>query len=128
MPFALVTLAASDEARNTDLASLLNSVNKQLAEGQFNEPKKGVSMLSTAADVGRIAVLGGLSTSRLPKTRSGKTLRRTVKVLLENAAAGKWDAEAPYPPTIEDASVVDEVRKSVNDWTKSQQSKTEAKL
>lgn len=68
--------------------------------------------------MGSVAVLGGLAASRLPKTRSGKTLRRTIKVLVESATQGKFDAEAPYPPTIEDATAVDDARKSVNEWVK----------
>ena len=54
--------------------------------------------------------------SRLPKTRSGKTLRLTVKNLVENASQGKFDAEAVFPPTIEDVTVVEEARQSINEW------------
>lgn len=67
------------------------------------------------SDIGTIATLGDLVCApRLPKTRSGKTLRRTVKDLVKNAAKGRLDAPASYPPTIEDVGVVEEVRQVVN--------------
>ena len=45
-----------------------------------------------------------------------KTLRRTVKDLVENASMGKYDAPAAYPPTIEDVSAVDDARKHINEY------------
>lgn len=54
----------------------------------------------------------------MPKTRSGKGLRRTIKELVENAVEGKWDAPAAYPPTIEDVSVVDKAREAINTYFK----------
>jgi propionyl-CoA synthetase len=85
-------------------------------------------------DVGAIATLGGLVCARLPKTRSGfvssrsrlpptdgwmmsrKTLRRTVKDLVENASLGKYDAPAAFPPTIEDVTAVDDARLHINEY------------
>jgi len=43
----------------------------------------------------------------LPKTRSGKTLRRTIKALLEG------DANPPVPPTIDNTEALDHVRTAV---------------
>lgn len=45
--------------------------------------------------VGPIASLGGLVQGKgmIPKTRSGKTLRRVVRELLENAVHGELDKE-----------------------------------
>lgn len=42
---------------------------------------------------------------------------------MENAAAGKFDAKVDVPPTIEDASTVEEARNAINKVFKSQQSK-----
>lgn len=75
------------------------------------------------ADIGAIASLGGLVCGAVPKTRSGKGLRRTIKELVENAAEGKWDAPAAYPPTIEDVSVVDKARESINAYFKAKRPK-----
>ncbi|KAM0788588.1 hypothetical protein ACM66B_001710 [Microbotryomycetes sp. NB124-2] len=105
VPFALITRATSTQAQQANLDELLQNVNSHVR-----------------TDVGAIATLGGLTvTKMLPKTRSGKVLRRTVKELVENASQGKLDAQVGFPPTIEDASTVDEARKVVNEWFKQRQ-------
>ena len=40
----------------------------------------------------------------LPKTRSGKTLRRTIKAVLEG------DVDPPVPPTIDSIAALDHLR------------------
>ncbi|RMZ81490.1 hypothetical protein DV738_g2232, partial [Chaetothyriales sp. CBS 135597] len=64
------------------------------------------------AQIGAIASLGGIIQGKgmIPKTRSGKTLRRTLRELIEHAAAGNYDQEVSFPPTIEDKAVVDVAR------------------
>lgn len=52
----------------------------------------------------------------IPKTRSGKTLRRVLRELLENAVHGEFDKELPVPATIEDAAVVDVARRQVREY------------
>jgi propionyl-CoA synthetase len=47
---------------------------------------------------------------------SRKTLRRTVKDLVENASLGKYDAPAAFPPTIEDVTAVDDARLHINEY------------
>ncbi|ORY72401.1 putative amp-binding enzyme [Leucosporidium creatinivorum] len=101
VPFALVTRGSSPEAQSADLTDMLKVVNDHVR-----------------TDVGSIATLGGLVCGRLPKTRSGKTLRRTVKDLVEHASVGEWDANAAYPPTIEDVSAVEDARKAINAYFK----------
>ncbi|KAM0752423.1 acetyl-CoA synthetase-like protein [Meredithblackwellia eburnea MCA 4105] len=110
VPFALVTRGSSKEAQNADLKEMLAQVNKQVRE-----------------DVGPFAALGGLVCGRLPKTRSGKTLRRTVKDLVENASVGKYDAAAAFPPTIEDVTAVDDARAHINEYFKAE-GKHEARI
>lgn len=71
--------------------------------------------------VGAIATLGGMirggsgsSSMIIPKTRSGKTLRRVLRELVENGVHGEVDrALVSVPSTIEDASVVDNAREAV---------------
>ncbi|KAL8276541.1 hypothetical protein RQP46_011031 [Phenoliferia psychrophenolica] len=99
VPFALITRGASKEAQEADLSEMLKAVN-----------------VHVRTDVGAFAALGGLVCGRLPKTRSGKTLRRTVKDLVENASMGKYEAPAAYPPTIEDVTAVDDARKHINEY------------
>ncbi|KAK4548842.1 hypothetical protein LTR36_008615 [Oleoguttula mirabilis] len=68
--------------------------------------------------IGPIASLGGFIAAPgiIPKTRSGKTLRRTLREILENGVAGNFDKEATYPSTIEDASVVDKAKEAVKEY------------
>lgn len=52
----------------------------------------------------------------IPKTRSGKTLRRVLRELLENAVHGEFAAEVQVPATVEDASVVEVARRKVREY------------
>jgi propionyl-CoA synthetase len=52
----------------------------------------------------------------IPKTRSGKTLRRVLRELLENAVHGEFDKEVSVPSTVEDISVVDFARDEVRTY------------
>lgn len=69
--------------------------------------------------VGPIASLGGMistaTTARpiIPKTRTGKTLRRVLKELLENAVHGESEKGVSVPSTVEDGSVVESARLAV---------------
>ncbi|KLU88563.1 propionate-CoA ligase [Magnaporthiopsis poae ATCC 64411] len=99
LPFALVTTSA-----DVPDAQLLAEV-QQLVRGQ----------------IGGIATLGGLIQASsgihlIPKTRSGKTLRRVVRDLLENAAAGEFDREVAVPSTIEDPAAVEVAREKIREY------------
>ena len=52
----------------------------------------------------------------IPKTRSGKTLRRVLRELVENAVHGEFDKEVQVPATVEDAGVVDVSREKVREY------------
>ena len=52
----------------------------------------------------------------IPKTRSGKTLRRVLRELLENAVHGDFDKEVNVPQTVEDAAVVDVAREKIREY------------
>lgn len=62
--------------------------------------------------IGGIASLGGMIQGQgmIPKTRSGKTLRRVLRELVENAVNGDFEKEVQVPATIEDAEVVNVAR------------------
>jgi propionyl-CoA synthetase len=87
LPFAFVTLGGSASAGSRLLAEV-----QQLIRAQ----------------IGPIAALGGLVEGRgmIPRTRSGKTLRRVLRDLVEAAARGDFAAEVQVPATIEDGEVV----------------------
>lgn len=52
----------------------------------------------------------------IPKTRSGKTLRRVLRDLLENATHGEFDKEVNVPSTIEDQEAVKVAREKVREY------------
>ena len=69
-------------------------------------------------EIGGIASLGGMiqGSRIIPKTRSGKTLRRIMRQLLENAVDGNFDSAVELPTTIEDAEVVDNARGRIREY------------
>ena len=52
----------------------------------------------------------------IPKTRSGKTLRRVLRELLENAVHGDFDKTVSVPATVEDAAVVEVARTKIKEY------------
>lgn len=72
------------------------------------------------SQVGAIASLGGMIRGKgmIPKTRSGKTLRRVLRELVENAVHGEVDKAVNVPSTVEDAGVVEVAREMVRGYFK----------
>lgn len=72
--------------------------------------------------VGPISSLGGMirttTTAKpiIPKTRSGKTLRRVLRELLENAVHGEFDKNVNVPSTVEDAGVVETAKGAIRQY------------
>ncbi|KAK8242351.1 hypothetical protein IWZ00DRAFT_525188 [Phyllosticta capitalensis] len=68
--------------------------------------------------IGSIASLGGMVQGKgmIPKTRSGKTLRRVLKELVENAVHGDFEKEVQVPATIEDGDVVQVARARIKEY------------
>ena len=54
----------------------------------------------------------------IPKTRSGKTLRRVLRELVENGEKGEFEAVVGVPPTVEDVEVVEVARGRVREFFK----------
>ncbi|CAK7215792.1 hypothetical protein SEUCBS140593_002647 [Sporothrix eucalyptigena] len=101
MPFAFVNTTRAVQAGQAAAASdeaLFKEINNRVRE-----------------QVGGIASLGGLieGNGMIPRTRSGKTLRRVLRELLENAVHGDFDAPVTVPSTVEDASVVEVARERI---------------
>lgn len=68
--------------------------------------------------IGPIASLGGMIQGRgmIPRTRSGKTLRRVLRELVENAVRGEFEKAVSVPPTVEDGEVVEVARGRVREY------------
>jgi len=106
LPFAFVELAtsaSSDDMPATASKELFNDVNKQVR-----------------TQIGAIASLGGMIQGKgmIPKTRSGKTLRRVLRELIEHGVEGNFDKEVNIPPTVEDKAVIEVARERVKQYFK----------
>ena len=75
--------------------------------------------------IGAIASLGGVIQGNriIPKTRSGKILRRVVRELVENASKGDLDKNVRIPPTVEDAEVIERSKLAVKHYFSSRPQK-----
>ena len=102
LPFAFVTLSTADHPGSA------------IPDGKlFKEVQNYVR-----EQIGAIAALGGMIQGKgmIPKTRSGKTLRRVLRELVENAVHGEFEKEVQVPATVEDASVVEVARGKVKEY------------
>ncbi|KAL8906386.1 MAG: hypothetical protein Q9171_006289 [Xanthocarpia ochracea] len=102
LPFAFVTLSTASHPTSAIPA-----------QGLFQQVQ-----LSVREQIGAIAALGGMIQGKgmIPKTRSGKTLRRVLRELIENAVHGDFNKEVQIPATVEDARVVDVARKKIQEY------------
>jgi propionyl-CoA synthetase len=102
LPFAFVTLSTHHHPHHAVPAQRL-----------FKEVQGAVR-----EQIGGIASLGGMIQGHrmIPKTRSGKTLRRVLRELIENAVHGEFDKEVQVPGTIEDIDVVNVARAKVKEY------------
>lgn len=100
LPFAFVTRSTTgSEGGAVSEEQVLDEVQKLVRE-----------------QIGGIAALGGMiqgQQAMIPKTRSGKTLRRVLRELVENATHGEFDKAVSVPSTIEDAEAVQVAREKV---------------
>ncbi|CAG8978950.1 hypothetical protein HYALB_00012346 [Hymenoscyphus albidus] len=104
LPFAFVTLSTPDHPSSAIPTDKF-----------FGEVQKLVR-----SQIGPIASLGGMTQGKgmIPKTRSGKTLRRVLRELVENGVHGEFDKKVQVPATVEDASVVEVARKKIEEYFK----------
>ncbi|KAK4945529.1 hypothetical protein LTR28_007991, partial [Elasticomyces elasticus] len=112
MPFAFVALSSPSSTLSPP--ELLKDLNGRIRHS-----------------IGPIASLGGLIAAPgiIPKTRSGKTLRRVLRQLLENGIKGDYDGEVSVPATVEDAGVVEKAREVVRRFFEEEaEKKLKAKL
>lgn len=102
LPFAFITLSTADHPTSAVPDDKVASEIQSLVRKQ----------------VGAIASLGGIIQGKgmIPKTRSGKTLRRVLRELVENGVHGEFDKQVTVPSTVEDSSVVDVARGKVKEY------------
>lgn len=75
--------------------------------------------------IGGIATLAGVVVlEKIPKTRSGKTLRRVLREIVEKGVHGDWESPLAVPATVEDRSHVDWARDKVKAWIATQPGKS----
>ncbi|KAL8761258.1 MAG: hypothetical protein Q9184_002608 [Pyrenodesmia sp. 2 TL-2023] len=99
LPFAFITLSVPSHPDSAiPIPSLFKEVQSLVKE-----------------QIGAIAALGGMIQGKgmIPKTRSGKTLRRVLRELLEDAVHGDFEREVQVPATVEDSGIVDVAREKV---------------
>ncbi|KAI1344751.1 AMP-binding enzyme [Xylariaceae sp. FL0016] len=104
LPFAFITLSTADHPSSA-----------------IPDPELSAEIQrQVRTQIGGIATLGGIIQGKgiIPKTRSGKTLRRVLRELVENAVHGEYEKDVQYPATIEDASVIDVSRDKIREYFK----------
>ncbi|KAJ5851962.1 uncharacterized protein N7529_011347 [Penicillium soppii] len=103
LPFAFIHLKAEagENVPAVPSAELFKQVNSLVRE-----------------QIGAIASLGGIIQGRgmIPKTRSGKTLRRVLRELVELGSKGEFEKAVSVPPTVEDGEVIEVARKRVREY------------
>ncbi|KAF2853701.1 acyl-CoA synthetase/AMP-acid ligase-like protein [Plenodomus tracheiphilus IPT5] len=102
LPFAFVTLSTPDHPESAVADDKLMAEVQKLVREQ----------------IGAIASLGGIIQGKgmIPKTRSGKTLRRVLRELIENATHEEFNKEVNVPSTIEDREAVSVAREKVREY------------
>lgn len=102
LPFAFVTLSTADHPNSAVPDDKL-----------FKEIQRSIR-----EQIGAIAALGGMIQGKgmIPKTRSGKTLRRVLRELVENAVHDEFEKDVQVPATVEDAGVVEVARAKVKEY------------
>lgn len=102
MPFAFITLSVAEHPPSAVPDEKLFKEVQSLVREQ----------------IGAIASLGGMIQGKgmIPKTRSGKTLRRTLRECLENAVHGDFDKKVDVPATVEDAGAVEVAKGKIKEY------------
>jgi propionyl-CoA synthetase len=102
LPFAFITLSTHQHPHEA-----------VPSEGLFKEIQEIVR-----EQIGAIASLGGMIQGErmIPRTRSGKTLRRVLRELLENAVHGEFEKDVQIPATIEDVDMVNVSRVKIREY------------
>lgn len=114
VPFAFIALQTDSESPQPSNSELLKDLNTRIRK-----------------DIGAIAALGGLIVGQgiIPRTRSGKTLRRVLREVVELGVKGEWEGRVNVPATVEDPGVVEKARGAVREYfERGEGAKVKAKL
>lgn len=107
-PVAFVILRGKDGAPEPDAATKLKLTR------EINDKVR--------SDVGAIARLEGvIFVQRLPKTRSGKILRGTIRKFISS------ETDIKMPATIDDPATLDHIRDHANEWLEAKKKANETK-
>ncbi|KAI5300045.1 hypothetical protein KEM56_002790 [Ascosphaera pollenicola] len=111
LPFAFIAPHGDENLPATPTPELFNEINTLIRE-----------------QIGAIASLGGMVQGQhmIPRTRSGKSLRRVLRDLVANAVVGDFDKAVQFPPTIENPQALEVARQCVREYFANK--KTQAKL
>ncbi|KAF2761841.1 putative acetate-CoA ligase [Pseudovirgaria hyperparasitica] len=102
LPFAFITLSTSSyHSSPIPPSEIYREIQKLVRE-----------------QVGAFASLGGIiqGSGTIPKTRSGKILRRVLRELLENGVNNDFEKEVGIPSTIEDVNTVNVARTRIREY------------
>ncbi|KAL4812551.1 putative acetate-CoA ligase [Aspergillus spinulosporus] len=112
LPFAFISLSVPDDPDSAIPAETIAQEVESLVRNR----------------VGAFASLGGIIHGKgmIPKTRSGKTLRRVLRELVENGVYGDLDRDVDVPSTVEDATAVQVARAKVQEYFHRNKSKDKA--
>ena len=135
LPFAFVTLSSSSSSSGSEKEGGGEEEGEEGGDGQHQQRQQSANSSDSAAvlptstlmetvqrsirtEIGPIATLGGMvvGPGMIPKTRSGKTLRRVLRQLVENAVQGEVDKAVEVPATVEDAGVVEVARGRIREY------------
>ncbi|OAX80289.1 hypothetical protein ACJ72_05384 [Emergomyces africanus] len=111
LPFAFVQLRKNSSSSPSSIPAmpppaLFTAVNNLVRE-----------QIGAIASLGGMIQSGGEGKSMIPKTRSGKTLRRVLRELVENAVEkGDFERAVNVPATVEDMEVVEVARGKVKEY------------
>ncbi|KAL9109014.1 MAG: hypothetical protein Q9227_006254 [Pyrenula ochraceoflavens] len=147
LPFAFITPSSSSSSSSPSSNSSSSSLPAKPPTKLFTEVNHLVR-----EQIGAIATLGGMIQGKgmIPRTRSGKTLRRVLRELVENAVEirdgegeggrgvggsnnnnnrwEKWDeVKVNVPATVEDAGVVEVARGVVREYFENERNLKEGK-
>ncbi|GIC92268.1 putative acetate-CoA ligase [Aspergillus udagawae] len=102
LPFAFISLSVPDHPDSAIPAATVATEVQSLVRSR----------------VGAFASLGGIVQGKgmIPKTRSGKTLRRVLRELVENGVYGDLDRSVDVPSTVEDATAVQVARAKIREY------------
>ncbi|EQL35986.1 propionyl-CoA synthetase [Blastomyces gilchristii SLH14081] len=115
LPFAFVQLRKTSASSNSNSNSPIPATPPPALFTSVNNLVRG--QIGAIASLGGMIQSGGEGKGMIPKTRSGKTLRRVLRELVENAVEkGDFERAVNVPATVEDVEVIEVARGRVREY------------